>query len=282
MPFPGYKIYEEYNPEQYKTSVQKKVEKVLGEAEKEKGRMTPESMEFRELVDRETESLNDFFGHEVEVPPLPEEITPERYERWKEMGFELHYLPSEEMKKEANFPGWKKKPEDWFYGRLEAKEIPADAANLPDSWILVDTREKPQYENGKQMYKEDVLGPVLEDLRKKKIIEDFEVKGSRFRISWNELNKPEVKKAIAHAMDVPEEYLRLPRAIEWNFIGNAYHPEWGETNTWEWFDDPYMKGRGRLHGGNSEYGGLSDLLWPDPGTRSDDLGFRLQVVFSRE
>ena len=111
MPFPCYKIYEEYNPEQYKTSVQKKVEKVLGEAEKEKGRMTPESMEFRELVDRETESLNDFFGHEVEVPPLPEEITPERYERWKEMGFELHYLPSEEMKKEANFPGWKKKPE---------------------------------------------------------------------------------------------------------------------------------------------------------------------------
>ena len=131
------------------------------------------------------------------------------------------------------------------------------------------------------MYKEDVLGPVLEDLRKKKIIEDFEVKGSRFRISWNELNKPEVKKAIAHAMDVPEEYLRLPRAIEWNFIGNAYHPEWGDTNAWEWFDDSYNNGQRRLSGDYSESGGLSYVSWNDPGHRSVSLGFRLQVVFSQ-
>ena len=279
MPFPGYKIYEEYNPDQYKTSVQKKVEKVLGDAEKEKGRINPESLEFRGLIDREAESLNAFFGHDVEIPALPDEITPERYEKWKEMGFELHYLPSEEMKGEANFPGWKKKPRDRFYERLQAKEIPADAATLPAAWILTDTREKPQYDNGKQMYKEDVLAPVLEDLRKKKIIADFEVKGSRFRISWDELNKPEVKQAIAEAMDVPEEYLRPPRAIEWNFIGNAYHPEWGDTNTWEWFNDPYMKGRGRLVGGYSGLSGLSSVDWIDPGARYDGLGFRLQVVF---
>ena len=49
--FPGYKIYEEYNPDQYKTSVQKKVEKVLGEAQKEQRKMRPESLaEFRELA----------------------------------------------------------------------------------------------------------------------------------------------------------------------------------------------------------------------------------------
>ncbi len=282
MPFPGYKIYEEYNPDQYKTTVQKKVEKALGEAEKEKGRMTPESAEFRELVDRETESLSTFFGHEVEVPPLPDEVTPERYEKWKEMGFELHYLPPEEMRKDAAFPGWKKKPGDWFYGRLEANEIPADAAKLPDAWILVDTRGKPKYESGKQIYKDDVLRPVLEDLRKKKIITDFETKGSRFNISWDELNKPEVKKAIAEAMDVPEECLRLPRAIEWNVIGNAYHPEWGDTNTWEWFEDSYQKGARRLDGGGSGLGGLSHVDWDDPAERLGSLGFRPQVVFSRE
>ena len=89
MPFPGYKIYEEYNPEQYKTSVQKKVERVLGEAEKEKGTATHESLEFRELIEHEQESLNAFFGREIEVPSLPDEITPERYERWKEMEFDL-------------------------------------------------------------------------------------------------------------------------------------------------------------------------------------------------
>ena len=282
MPFPGYKIYEEYNPEQYKTSVQKKVERVLGEAEKEKGTATHESLEFRELIEHEQESLNAFFGREIEVPSLPDEITPERYERWKEMGFELHYLPSEEMRKETDFPGWKKKPEDWFYGRLKENEIPADAAKLPDAWILTDARKKPAYNSGKQMYEDDILEPVLEDLRKRKIITDFTVKNSRFNISYDELQKPEVKQAIALALDVPEESLRLPRAIEWNFMGNAYHPEWGETNTWEWFDDSYQKGQRRLYGGYSESGGLSNVDWNVPGGRHDSLGFRLQVVFSRE
>ena len=148
--FPGYKIYEEYNPDQYKTSVQKKVEKVLGEAQKEKGRAAPELLEFRELIEQETESLRNFFGHDIEVPPLPPEITPERYDKWKEMGLELHYLPAEEMKKDSNFPGWKKKPEDWFYEKLKAKEIAADSATLSAAWMLIDGREKPNYKDGKQ------------------------------------------------------------------------------------------------------------------------------------
>ncbi len=279
--FPGYKIYEEYNPDQYKTSVQKKVEKVLGEAEKDRGRMRPETMEFRELLDRETESLRNFFGYDIEVPSLPEEVTAERYEKWKEMGFELHYLPAEEMKKDRELPGWKKKPGDWFYGKIKDKEVDADSATLPAAWILTDTREKPNYQDGKQMYKDDVLGETLEDLRKKKVITAFEVKGSRFKISWDELHKPEVKKAIAEALDVPEEYLRLPRAIEWNYLGNAHHPTWGDTDTWEWFEDSYQKGAGRLVGGSSRSGGLSYVDWTDPGVRGDSLGFRPQVVFSQ-
>ncbi len=279
--FPGYKIYEEYNPDQYKTSVQKKVEKVLGEAEKEKGRMRPEALEFRELVERETESLRNFFGYDVEVPSLPDEVTPERYEKWKEMGFELHYLPAEEMKKERDLPGWKKKPGDWFYGKLKDKEVDTDSATLPAAWVLADTREKPQYQDGKQIYKDDVLAETLEDLRKKKVLTDFEVKGSRFRISWDELHKPEVKKAIAEALDVPEESLRLPRAIEWNYLGNAYHPQWGETDAWEWFEDSLEKGAGRLDGGYSRGGGLSGVSWGAPSGRSGGLGFRPLVVFSQ-
>ena len=289
MPFPGYKIYEEYNPEQYKTSVQKKVEKVLGEAEKERER-SPESLaEFREIIEREAEKLREFFGYDVEIPSIPDEITPERYEKWKEAGFELHYLPNEELTEERDLPGWKKKPgtrytpdRGWgieFFDEVKNGNLPKDSLKLPAAWVLTDAREKPQYQDGKQAYKEDVLGPVLEDLRKRNIITDFKVKNSRFNISWDELNKPEVKQAIAEAMDVPEESLRLPRAIEWNFIGNAYHPEWGETNTWEWFDDPYLRGRRRLSGGRSGPGGLSRVRWDGPGDRSGSLGFRLQVVF---
>ena len=110
MPFPGYKIYEEYNPEQYKTSVQKKVERVLGEAEKEQKSRPESSAEFQEVMEREAEKLREFFGYDVEVPAIPEEVTPERYERWKEMGFELHYLPDEELAEDRDLPGWKKKP----------------------------------------------------------------------------------------------------------------------------------------------------------------------------
>ncbi len=280
--FPGYKIYEEYNPDQYKTSVQKKVEKALGEAQKEKGLINPELLEFRELIDREAESLRNFFGYDIEIPELPEEITAERYEKWKEMGLELHYLPAEEMKKDRELPGWKKKPRDWFYEILEAKEVAADAATLPAAWILVDGRDKPHYEDGKQAYKEDVLAKTLEELRKKKAIGAFEVKCSRFGIAWDELHEPEVKKAIAEALDVPEKYLRLPRAIEWNYLGNAHHPSWGETNSLEWFEDSYMNGRRRLDGGHSGSGGLSNVYWGNPVGRNDALGFRPQVVFPRE
>ncbi len=280
--FPGYKIYEEYNPDQYKTSVQKKVERVLGEAQKERGRMGPETMEFRELRGREAESLRNFFGYDVEVPPLPAEITMERYEKWKEMGFELHYLPAEEMKKDRELPGWKKKPRDLFYENIKDKKVDADAATLPGAWILADTREKPKYQHAEQMYQDDVLAKTLEELRKKKVIGAFEVEGSRFRISWDELHKPEVKKAIAEALDVPEKYLRLPRAIEWNYLGNAYHPSWGDTDTWEWFEDSLGEGQRRLAVGYSGIGGLSSVGWGDPGARLGDLGFRPQVVFSRE
>jgi hypothetical protein len=72
----------------------------------------------------------------------------------------------------------------------------------------------------------------------------------------------------------------LPRAIEWNYLGNAFHPEWGDTNTWEWFDDSYQNGTRRLRGGDSEYGGLSDVDWGVPARRRDGLGFRLLVRIS--
>ncbi len=95
--FPAYEIYKEYeDPDKYKTSEKKKVEKALEEAGKDqlaKRKEGVESPEFRELLDREKEKIQEFFGEEIEVAPLPGEITPERYQEWKEKGFELHYLP---------------------------------------------------------------------------------------------------------------------------------------------------------------------------------------------
>ena len=245
--------------------------------------------EFRELIDREKEKLKEFFGEEIEVPPLPSEITPKRYEEWKEKGLELHYLPPVEMKEDSDFPGWEKKPgkrhtphAQWgieFFDAIKNGDLPADAATLSGAWTLIDTRRKPQYNSANQRYEDDPLGPVLEALRKKNFIADFKVKGSRYDISPEEFEKPEVRAALAEALGIPVEALHLPRAIDYNYIGNAFYPEWGETDTYEWFEDVY-KGQHRLYGGDSDGGGLSHVSWIGAASRYASIGFRPLGRFS--
>ena len=237
--------------------------------------------EFTDLVGRESENLREFFVYDIDVPPVPEEITPEQYEKWKELGFELHYLPEEDLTKGRDLPGWKKKPKDWFYDKIQEGKVSEDATKLPGAWILADSREKPQYNDGDQTYEDDEkIGKVLKKLRANGVIEDFKKADSRFNISWGELNKTEMKEALAEILNTDPQNLRLPRAVEWNYLGNAFYERWGETSTWEWFEDEYDKGLGRLYGGDSDYGGLSYVYWDAPVNPIDCLGFRPLVVFS--
>ena len=237
--------------------------------------------EFAELINREQKKLREFFGYGIDVPPLPEDITPEQYEKWKELGFELHYLPEEDLTKERDLPGWKKKPEDWFYDKIQEGKISEDATKLPGAWILADSREKPQYNDGDQTYEDDEkIGKVLKKLRANGAIKDFKKEDSRFNISWDELNKTEMKEALAEILNTDPQNLRLPRAIEWNYLGNAFYERWGKTSTWEWFEDEYDKGWFRLHSGLAGLGSLSGVGCHGPVFRVDALGFRPLVVFS--
>lgn len=246
-----------------------------------------------ELLGQETEKLKEFFGYNIEVPPLPEEITPERYEKWKEMGFELHYLPDEKLTEERDLPGWKNKLGYSFYGKIKNREISADAMTLPGAWVLADTREKSQSIG--QAYKDDVLAETINDLRKKGLIQYPDLRGSRFNISFKELHKRKVKRAIAETLDVPEKFLRLPRAIEWNFLSNAYYPQWGCRETREILEDAftkvhqgYQKVPNSLVGGSAQHYGDGSAV--DYYTvhnyytnyHGDFLGFRPLVVFSRK
>lgn len=240
-----------------------------------------------ELLGQETEKLKEFFGYDIEVPPLPEEITPERYEKWKEMGFELHYLPDEKLTEERDLPGWKKKLGYSFYGKIKDQEINADATTLPGAWVLADTREKSQSIG--QAYKDDVLAETLKDLRKRELIRDFRIQGSRFNISFNELHKRKVRRAIAETLDVPEKFLRLPRAIEWNFLSNAYYPQWDGGETREILEDTFTKvyqGYQKVHnslvGASAQHGNGSAVYDYNTNYYGDILGFRPLVVFSRK
>ena len=237
--------------------------------------------EFTDLVGRESEKLREFFGYDIEVPPVPDEITPEKCEQWKELGFELHYLPEEDLTKDRDLPGWKKKPGELFFNQISDGKLSSDSTKLAGSWVLIDSRAKPQYDDGKQIYEnDDQIGDALGKLRQQGLIENYKETGSRFNISWDELNKTEMKEALAEILNTDPQNLRLPRAVEWNYLGNAFYEHWGETSIWEWLEDEYDKGQERLYGGGSGNGGLSGVDWHSPDGRDGGLGFRPLVVFS--
>ena len=233
----------------------------------------------RELAAAEAVFFKQNSAYEIPVPPVPKEITQEQFEFWQKNKLKLHYSPGIEIKEDSDFPGYKKKLGKNIFKWIKEKELSPDAATLPKGWILIDERPKPEYDSGRQMYEDDILAPVLADLREKGLIEDYEEKGSRFNVSWNEFNHPEVKKAIAKALKVKPEQLELMKYALFNYIGNKSHPEWGETSTWEWFQDEY-EGGDRLGGGDSDDGGRSRAYYFSSGYRSAYLGFRPSARFS--
>ena len=247
---------------------------LLGKDSDAKAELSPELLA---IMEHEQQKLHDFFGRDIEVPPLPEGITAEQVQAWEAQHLKLHYLPLIDMSKE-DIEGWIKP--DFKY--LTESDLPKDAMLLPGSWLLVDERPKPKYESGNQQYDNDTdfLGPVLEELRQKGLIQSFKHPGSRFYISPQELENPAVIEAIARAYNLKPEQITLPRMIEFNVLGNIHHPEWGESNCSEWFSDQYKAGLERLYGGRSDYGGLAYVYSLDPDDRNDFIGFRALGRFS--
>lgn len=238
----------------------------------------------REIIEKERKKLSEFFGEEIIVPPLPEEITKERIEQWTKQGFELHYLPKIDMLEKKDLKTWKKKATDLFK-YIARHEVNPSVATLTSGWILIDGREIPAYEDGKQMYKDkdglDVLGKTIEALRKKQIIADYKIKDSRFNISCDELGKEETKEAFAKVLGVKPDQMDLPGTIECNVIVNIHHySKWGDANTrtCEWFKDTYLNSS-RLDGGLVANGWLSKVSYYSTDCRYNYLGFRLLVRF---
>lgn len=88
-------------------------------------RTSQERRELRDLVEKEAGAFKRFFGYDIEVPPLPRSVTPERIASWREKGMDLHYLPREELREERTPPDSRRKP-----------------SRLPGYWILIERREK--------------------------------------------------------------------------------------------------------------------------------------------
>ena len=231
------------------------------------------------------QSVVPYTGKETEGDKPPQEVT-DILNMWKEKGitnFDIYHLSAHKFEQKGNYPGWKIKPRDWFWQQIQQGTVSPDAAQTSDMWVAVDKTQKPDYDNGRQLYADDPYGVLLKGLRderKIKVPKEYKhvPQTSRFAISPDELTQ-HVLPEIAKILGVGSKPVRLPREIEFNIIGNRSHPEWGNTNTAEWLNDNFGDDV-RLIGGLSDDGGLASVRYRWSGSRFDDVGFRPLVVLS--
>ena len=237
---------------------------------------------FEQILAQERACRLAFFGQEFDLSDFAATLKKygeSRIRFWQKIGLEPHFLPRLEMAESTSFQGWKVKPEQWFYQKIAEgrilREISGQLAvdkgahKLLGITALIDTRLKPKYEDGRQMYENDnLLGPIIEELRRAGKIADCKPHSSRFSVSVNEWEE-DIKPALADKLNLEPNQLRLERVIEANVVPQLYpympRKDDGKTNTWVWYEERF-EGRGRrLHGGDSDDGGLAGVNddWAD-------------------
>jgi len=225
----------------------------------------------------------------VEFEKILRKYGRKKIKEWQGLGLEPHFLPKVSMMLGNDYPGWKVKPKKWFYDMLAQGKIlrdingqlePVTKAELPGATVLIDTRLKPVYKNGVQMWEGDnLLGLLIADLRKEgKIAKyDYGPQSSRFGVSANEWQEY-VRPALANRLGLEPRQLRLECAIEANVIPQLYpympRKDDGKTNTWVWHEEYFGGGGPRLHGGVSDCGGLAGVHYNDAGRHWSYGAFR--------
>lgn len=239
----------------------------------------------------ETSAINTPDTHTVEArlvvfPSLHKlviaEPAPEIAERWEKKGFanfEFFELSAHQFKIDGDYPDWNIKPGSLFWDNIANGRISLGAAKLERVFIGIDITQRPNYDNGRQFYQNDPFADLLEQLRRQgkikcpkalKHIPDT----SRFGIMRDALTAyvlPEIANMLG------EDQVRLPKAIEFNVIGNLFRPEWGDTNTSEFMQDKFGD-RDCLVSGRSDHGGLALVDYRGSDVPSDRIAFRPVVV----
>lgn len=251
------------------------------------------------IVLQEQRAHQRFFGRMFDLVGFREilrEYTLEKMKWLGELGLEFHFLPFVHMEYGASFPGWKKKPARWYYeqmrhGTVVRYQSDGDpyvdraAETLEGRTVLIDTRLKPPYKDGKQVFRKDnLLGPIIERLRRGGKIARYNPspQSSRFNVlsqGWILHIRP----ALARMLEVDIGQVRLERAIEANVIPQLYprmaRGSDGETNSWMWYEERFQgtaRQLGHFAGGSSDYGGLAGIAWGGDGWRR--AAFRPLVV----
>jgi len=243
------------------------------------------------IIDKEQDIIKKFFHwSSFEIPNLPKWVDDEIIAHWQKFSFDLHYLPRISLEQNMDLLLWKDKPDEIFYKNIERGKIATDSKNLQGKWVLIDARDKPKKLNrwisfsdvwllekmgfnprkhlkkkNKQLYQNEYLTKILN-------AQGF---ASRFCLSIND-----IKKILPFILDIlkinSNQIIRLPRFIEYNYLGNVFYPQWATTKTWEWFEDKFEQ-KQNLAGGWKSVGSLG---WDPPTFWSTILSFRPIIEIS--
>jgi len=224
-----------------------------------------------------------FFGREFDYTDFINTL--KKYDEstvrfWRSLGLEPHFLPKISLRQDDDYPGWKIKPEKWFYEKIADGKIFSNIAGkltavngvgLQGIAVLIDTRLKPIFENSKQVWADDgALGCIIEELRKGDKIAKYEYgsQSSRFGVSadgWETEIKPAWAKRLQletnrvrlelfeEANVIPQIYLQMPRKADGQTDTSVWYEQYFEDRTEYCFGESDL----RLYGGHSLHGGLA-------------------------
>lgn len=158
---------------------------------------------------------------------------------------------------------------------------------LTGTWVLIDGRQIPNYQDGQQMYGDDYLAPIIgreQDRieRHNKSRPNRTPHGSRFAPgigSTGFLEASFILEEFAKVIGVDMEQVRLPTAIEFNVLGNMHHPEWREATCYELVKDGLEDGGAIVPSLYSSDAFGDRLEEPTMTMGADGIGFRPIVVF---
>lgn len=241
------------------------------------------------LIKSEREAWSNFFGRR-QLIPKPPELLFETLSTAQKDGIEIyepHFLPKHQFRRNDEFPGWKYKPSNIFWELISMGLLSPDVANLGGYWVLFDKTPKSDFKNnGNQLYPNDSLGPTLARLRQERKLYTYEFrKGfypetTRYWIPPKEIFE-KISPEIANILKVDPDMSRLPTALETNILANIFYKEFGNTDTWEWFQDR-IKSSEPLVGGGKNEGGITHIAKGHSYVIGENyIGFRSMIIFPR-
>lgn len=230
------------------------------------------------LLQAEDVAHRAFFGQTSDLTQFAatlERFGEERVRLWTKDCREPHFLPKQVFSADTKLRGWKVKPEPWFWQKIaDGKIMRRDAAGklavvkevgFDGVTLLIDTRCKPAYTDGSQMFANDgLLGGVIKTLRAEGKIASLNPSDSRFCISSREWDE-QIRPALETLPEFAGVSFRLELAIEANVIPQMYkrmpRRKDGQTDTRVWYEEFFEDALNRLNGGYSGRGGLASVYY---------------------